>query len=968
MTKSLPIPFGLKPLASAVTIIALTACVGSKPQTLGSLKYQPEPEPPAQTVTAVTHKEVRTEYQELLSIIDDKNLREQIERRIAHVYMLENDKDQVDGFPADTSPVEQKSYYVDAIKSYREILDKYPNSPDNAEILYQLAKAYDMEGNQDEALDMLLQLTTRHPYYENIAEAYFRKGDILFNRGQYVESEAAYRAVTTHVEAKFSLNAHYMLGWSHYKQLHFRQALNSFVYVTNQLLGPVASLDNLSKPDQSLVGDTLHAVSLSLDKLAGAATIETIPELREQHYVWMLYDNLGQYYLEKELFESSADSYRLFVQHHGDDDLTPIMHQKMIDTYVKGSFPRQAFDEKENYVDSYGIYSTYSSKRNGIPTQILGTMEAYLDELARNYHARGQEVQKEMEDLQADDKKPGLSPKKKEEQLQELDKTALAALDKAAYYYLQFVDTFPKHEKLDEYIFLRGEALFAANRFDESIPDYERVAYRGQTPIADQYGADAGYAAIVAYENHIGKLKREREINQWRSQAVASMLRFAEKYHQDGRSPSVLTNAAEYIFSLEDFPRALQIATDLINNNPDLDNTLKKTAYGIQAHSLFKLDRFDEAGASYLLQRQLVSAGSEEHTQITERLASAIYRHSETIIASDEKQAAVEELLRLKELTPDSPVRITAQYDAASLLIELQNWSRAIDELQELRTLFPDHELAPEFPRKLAYAFEKNQNWSQAAKEYLQLSESDADQDFRRESLFLAATMFENNTDYPEAITHLKSYNQLYPAPFSTMMEARYKLAQNYQKLNDTEKRLYWLQQLVDGESAAGKQSTDRSRWLAAWGNAEYGDYYAEQFEQITLTLPLDKSLPAKNEQLELATTRYQEAAESGIFEFVTLSAYKIAELYQHFATALRQSSRPAGLGAEEQALYSEILEEQALPFDELAMELHQSNIQRGWEGEYNQWIAQSFTMMSRLNPTRYAKAEVIVSYGDEIR
>ena len=954
-------PFLLKPIAAAITLATLTACVGSKPQTLGSLKYKPEPEPPAQTVTTVTHKEVRAEYQELLNIIDDENLKEQIERRIAHVYMLESDKDQID-----QGPVQSKSYYLDAIKSYREILEKYPNSPDNAEILYQLAKAYDMEGDQDEALNMLLQLTTRHPYYENIAEAQFRKGDILFNLARYPESQAAYFAVTQHLEAKFNLNAHYMLGWSHYKQLHFRQALDSFVYVLNQLLAPVGSLDELEQAEKSLVTDTLHAVSLSLDKLAGAATIETLPELREQHYVWMLYDNLGQYYLEKELFESSAESYRLFVQHHGDDDLTPIMHQKMIETYVAGSFPRQAFDEKENYAKAYGIYSDYAKIRNGVPNAILPTMQSYLDELARNYHARGQEVQKEMADLEADDKK--LDPKKKKDKLESLDKEALIALDKAAFFYRQFVDTFPQNEKVDEYIFLRAEALFAANRFDESIADYERVAYQGQTPIADDYGADAGYAAVVAFENHIQGLKREKEINSWRAQAVDSMLRFAEKYHQDERSPSVLTNAAEYIFSLEDFARSLQIASDLIEHNPNLDPTLKKTAYGIQAHSLFKLERFAEASDSYLKQRELVDVNSEEHGQITERLASAIYKNSETIIASDEKQAAVEELLRLKELTPDSPVRITAQYDAASLLIELQKWSRAIGELEELRQLYPDHELAVEFPRKLAFSYEKNENWANAAKEYLQLSENDPDLELRRESLFLAATMFENNQELETAITHFKSYNKLYPAPFSTMMEARYKLAQNYLKLNDTEKRLYWLDQLVAGETEAGKQSTDRSRWLGAWANAEYGDFYAQQFNNIAITLPLDKSLPAKNQPLEEATNRYQAAADSGIFEFVTLSAYKIGEMYQSFATALRQSPRPQGLGADEQALYTEILEEQAGPFDELAMELHQSNIERAWEGEYNKWISQSFAMMAHLNPTRFAKAEIIVSYGDEIR
>ena len=954
----------------------LSACTGQRAPTLGSLRYQPEPEPPAAQVAAVSHEEVRSEYEELLNLIDDKNLKEQIERRIAHVYMLEGESDQVDDAVQAKAP--NKSYYVEAIKSYREVLEKYPNSPDNAEVLYQLAKAYDMEGDQDEALTMLLELTSRHPYYENIAEAHFRKGDILFNRGEYSQAENAYRSVTQFSDSTFILNAHYMLGWSAYKQLHYRQALSSFVYVLNQLLGPVNSIDELSNADQSLVTDTLHAVSLGLDKVAGAATIETMPEVKDQHYVWMLYDNLGQYYLEKELYEASAESYRLFVQHHGDEELTPVLHQKMIDTYVKGSFPRQAFEEKENYVDAYGIYSSYARSRGGVTDAVKPTMQAYLDELARNYHAKGQDLQKQIDELNSDDKDAAakqarLPEAKKKEKLKELHTDNIAALDKAAYYYKQFIDTFPAHEKIDEYVFLRAEALFAAGHFDESIPEYERVAYNGQTPIADEYGANAGYAAIVAFENYIKELTNERVINTWRAQAVESMLRFAEKYHQDERSPSVLTNAAEYIFSLDQYERALQIASTLIEHNPNLDPTLKKTAYGIQAHSLFKLERFAEASDSYILQRQLVEAGSEEHNQITERLAAAVYKNSETIIAQDQKQQAVEELLRLKTLTPDSPVRITAQYDAATLLLELEQWSRAIGELGELIQLYPEHELAVEFPRKLAFAYEKNSDWALAAKEYLQLSETDPDLELRRESLYRAATMLENNHDYVAAIEQFKAYNKLYPEPFAVMMEARYRLAQDYDLLiqegkAEQDKKLYWLDQLVEGNQTAGKQASERSQWLAAWANAEYGDYYSVLFDREALTQPLDKSLPEKNKRLGKATDRYQAAADSGIFEFVTMSAYKIGKLYEDFSISLRDAPMPSGLGVEEQKIYREIIEEQAQPFDDLAIDLHRSNVERGWDGEFNQWINQSFERMGRLSPARFAKTEIIVSYGDEIR
>ena len=87
------------------------------------------------------HQHVRNEYQELLELVDDQYMKEQIQRRIAGVYMQEGDDNSTK-----LTAAPKQGYYRDAIQSYVDILEKYPNSPDNAEVLYQLAKAYDMEG------------------------------------------------------------------------------------------------------------------------------------------------------------------------------------------------------------------------------------------------------------------------------------------------------------------------------------------------------------------------------------------------------------------------------------------------------------------------------------------------------------------------------------------------------------------------------------------------------------------------------------------------------------------------------------------------------------------------------------------------------------------------------------------------------------------------------------------------------
>ncbi len=938
----------------SVPVIVVACGASNKQKTLGQLSYEPEQEVEL-AVETMDHEQVRDEYRELLNLFEDDLLKEQIERRIADVYMMEGVQKQRgdSGTP--------KSYYVEAIKSYREILEKYPDSPDNAEVLYQLAKAYDMEGQQREALKMLDQLTLRHPYYINIAEANFRRGDILFGYQRYAQAEKSYKAVTDSGNQKFVVNAYYMMAWSQYKQSKFRKSIDGFAFVLDSLFAETLDVSELSKARQSMVSDTLHSVSLAVDKIGGAPAIQEVAVLSAKPYVWMIYEKMGDYYLGKDLYELAAESYRAFVQAHANADQAPGIHEKLVDTYVKGGFPTQSLVEKESYVAAYGIHSTYAGNVNGIREDIQPTLKTYLEELAQHNHATGQDLLAEVAKKKA--------KKEQARKLANMESKALVYLDKAAGFYQQFIETFPQAERVDEMRFLKAEVLFAAERFEEAVSDYELVAYQPVGSSAEEHAADSGYAAIICYEKVIAKkVEGSDQMKRWQSDAVESMLRFSEKFDTDERSPSVLTSAAEYMFSLDQYQRAVSITQALIANNASLAPELKKTAYGIMAHSFFKLESYQQAEQAYTNQRSLVAKGGEEYTAITERLATAVYKYSETLADSGEMAQAADSFLRIKALAPNSAVRATAQYDAVAMLLALEAWQRAIPELQELIKFYPKHEMAVEFPRQLAFAYENSEQWGLAAEEYLALSKADPDAEVKREALFLSATMYEKNKNHTTAITLFKRYAYTYEQPFDTRMEARYHLATNYQTIGDIGKKLYWLRRIIDGDMKGGEQRTERSQWLGAWANMEYGNYFADEFKKSRLRLPLVQSLPRKNDKLQSALQRYQLAADYGFLEFVTESSYKIGSLYQIFAQELRDSPIPSGMSQNDRQTYREIIEEQALPFELLAREVHTANVSRAWSGDFNPWIEKSFNEMRTLYPERFDKDEQIVSYGDEIR
>ena len=55
---------------------------------------------------------------------------------------------------------------------------------------------------------------------------------------------------------------------------------------------------------------------------------------------------------------------------------------------------------------------------------------------------------------------------------------------------------------------------------------------------------------------------------------------------------------------------------------------------------------------------------------------------------------------------------------------------------------------------------------------------------------------------------------------------------------------------------------------------------------------------------------------------------------------------------------YNVLLEEQAFPFEEKAIELHETNARRTAVGLYDTWVKSSLIELAKLKPVRYGKAE----------
>jgi len=214
----------------------------------------------------------------------------------------------------------------------------------------------------------------------------------------------------------------------------------------------------------------------------------------------------------------------------------------------------------------------------------------------------------------------------------------------------------------------------------------------------------------------------------------------------------------------------------------------------------------------------------------------------------------------------------------------------------------------------------------------------------------------------------LEAFVKHFPQPLNPAMEARNKLSLIGAKAGDTQARDYWLRDIVAADRTAGAARTDRSRALAAKATLTLAIPMREEFKRIKLVAPLKKSLAEKRKAMEAALKAYEQALDYQVADVTTAATFESAELYRQLGKDLMSSERPKNLSKDELEQYDVLLEEQAFPFEEKAIKLHEVNAARTKDGTYDEWVQKSFAALAQLNPGRYGKVEIGEQQVESIR
>lgn len=944
-------------ISSLLAVMLLAGCAGrDRPAALANL---PDPTLPSaeQIMTQEDPERIARRYERALAVAESPALRWKIRRRLADLAMARSETEQAESDSIDALFDEPIRRYTELIDDYRA--ERFPDveaEPDR--LYYQLAKAYALDGRMGEADTTLAALAEQFPESRYYDEAQFRRAERAFSEGDYDRAEALYAVLAPEARVAdnaFGQNALYMRAWARFKRADYADALISFSGVLDHLVGTEGTPAEVEQrwptsgdARTEVADDALRAMALALTHLDGPESIVALErDIGPRPYDYRLYRRLAETYRDQERYRDSARSYAEFVHRHPDSDLAPDFSVREIQTYVEGRYPSLVWPAKQAFVRRYGLLSRYWFERGGRPgEQVLTHLNDYLRELANEQHAYAQRLASQSDTD---------------------DSARRQAFTHAATWYREFVATFPEDPEAGPMQFLLAETLNEAGQWPEALDTYEAVAFDRQDP---EHGREAGYAAVLL----AGRLDEQAggTSDAWWRRRVDLGQRFANQYPDDPRATSVLLNLAQGEFEQGELTSAVELANTLLDWQPPATERQQFSAWLVLGHAHFDQGAYAQAEEAYweLLERwpstaeAMPAENAPTRSEVRERIAASIYQRARQLLDEEQTLAAVALLQRVPDELPDTTVAAQAQFDVAHYLMAAEQWPEAERALRRFRADYPAHPLAAQLPARLAKVYRAQENWSAAAAELRRLEQISDDPALQAESLFLAAELYQRAGDRGEAIDAYRRYAHTYPEPAADRREAEYQLTELYRETGEADKRAFWLERLVDGYQPG---ASGRATYLAAFGESELAERSYRAFSDIQLRLPLKPSLDRKRRALEKALADQEAVLDYGVAEFATRASHRMAAIYHQLSRDLMESERPEGLGVLELEQYDILLEEQAYPFEEKAIELYQVNTRRSWRGLYDEWVQESFESLSELLPARFGKEERVSEVSRDI-
>ncbi len=458
----------------------------------------------------------------------------------------------VEGEPPEAKDDLERAGPLEAIELYKRLLAKYPLYDRNDQVLYQMSRAYEELGKINEAMAVMERLVHEYPRSRYIDEVQFRRAEFFFSHRKYLDAEDAYKTIVDlGVGSYYYELALYKLGWTFYKQELYEDAQHRFIALLDHKVS--VGYDFYQTEDETerkRMNDTFRVISLGFSNLGGAdSVVEYFSKHGKRSYEDSVYSNLAEFYYDKRRYADASAAYNAFVSRNPFHKQAPNFQMRVIEIHTAGGFPTLVLDAKKEFARTYGLQAEYWKYFNPKDRQdVLDSLKTNLTDLAHHYHSAYQK------------------PRKKE------DKPA--HFNEALHWYREFLASFPAESESPVINYQLAELLLQNRAFGQAALEYEKTAYDYPS---HEKSSEAGYAAVYALRKQLeatapnGKDVVKRDV-------VRSSMKFVDAFPRHEKAAIVLGAAAEDLYAMKAYERALAAGTRLIKDYPSADVEVVRTA------------------------------------------------------------------------------------------------------------------------------------------------------------------------------------------------------------------------------------------------------------------------------------------------------------------------------------------------------------------------------------------------------
>lgn len=854
-----------------------------------------------------------------------------------------------------------------AIKILNVIINTDLSSQPNEEInriissdaLYFLAKSYDLKGESDKSKDILIELIEKYPSSSNHTEAAFRVAEYLYSKKDYKKSSKYYSEVLLDKTSKLFNNASYMMAWSLYKNSKYQQSAIQF----KDLLDSLWESNDQSKKSSKLKDDAIRALALTLDQDAAFRNLsDAMKVLEKSNYESFVYRRLALLYENQKRYQDASEVYWLYSKKYPNDSIG-FSFANYSNELLKGSGLKNLYiKDEERFINQYGKDSDFfSNLEPDKKIEASKTLEKKLLSVSE-YHYKNSLVNKRYIN--------------------------------AIHWHKKFLKNNPDSKFTGNVAYALGDLHEKSGDNESAYQVYFDLAY----PKKNQHSESSAFSAFLIaknlssneskknqidfnglVENIDNRIRPKNQISSWTYKYYLNAYLLALEYPSHKNLEGTILSVTQTALKNKLWPMASSLSKYFMAlKKVNLNSELKLKLAIMSAQTEFNQGRYRLAIKNY--------------TQASNYKQLKIDRDDKTISQNEVEQQLIKskfllakklennksdkkEYIELYEELSVQDVNSDIKRKSYLSLIEENITSDELDKarssISAFRKSFPTDPMQLTLATKMALIYEKNKDLRNAFEYMKYLYENSHDIEEKKSANWKLAQWKERQGDKEQAIRWYKKYYHSFSKPTAKNMEAQNKIQILYYDLSKkdgiyTQKRKFWLRKMISTYNKNKISKTDREKTLAAQATVSLADYSYGEFINKKISRPVAQSFRSKKKLMDKAIKLYKKSINFNIDTVNSHAYFHLAEMYGDLAKSMLDAPIPNDLPELEKEEYKVLLEEQAYPFEEKSIAIHEKNSQLTSNGFYNKSIEGSFKKLGSLLPVRYGKSEIELDYINE--